>query len=242
MGHFLAVSAFQTNAPDFVQRGIVEYCRLHAVVCEPRVPEPASDERRDACMYTPENGWTRVMWPAFFNIYDFELCRALASKLGLLASTVHVYDDDYWEHLFVRGSEEIHKFWSWPTYFADDPTEAEALRAEWRGDPEALAALLAIPRERIAGYMVHLPLEAEPAPATNRSWLQRLFGGRSTVPPATASRKAYTTDQFAIDDFWVFTDFWRQLGIIYPDPVDEGVHSILRFDDITKLPTEPGED
>ena len=30
--------------------------------------------------------------------------------------------------------------------------------------------------------------------------------------------RAYDADEFELGDFWVFTDFWRALGITYPDP------------------------
>lgn len=183
-----------------------------------------------------------MLWPAYFNVYDFALCRDLAARLRYVVSTVHVYDGDYWEHLFLDGTNEIHKFSSYPTYFAKTAAEAEQFAAEWRGDPKALASLLQIPCERISGYLAHLPLEPAPAdqpvpqPA-ERSWLQKLLGSRpATTPPQRPVRKAYPTDEFGIEDFWVFIDFWRQLGITYPDPVDQGIHSILRFDDIHKLP------
>jgi hypothetical protein len=40
--------------------------------------------------------------------------------------------------------------------------------------------------------------------------------------------KAHADDQFALGDFWVFTDFWRRLGIVYPTP-PQGLTKVLRL-------------
>ena len=50
--------------------------------------------------------------------------------------------------------------------------------------------------------------------------------------------KAYPDDEFPVGDFWVFTDFWRRLGITYPTP-GQNLAAILRLGTNVqkKLPT-----
>lgn len=243
MGDFLAVSAFRMEDCDALCQGIASYCNQYQVKCDVCPGDGQPDEQTDAVVYAPVDGWVRVLWPAYFNIHDFTLCSALASKLRIMVSTVHVYDGDYWEHLFLNGNDEVHRFSSYPTYFATSPEEAEKLRAEWRGDPEALASLFGVPIESISGYLVHLPLEPPSVEPTRQSpirrWLQKLFGGPTSAPRPV--QKAYPGDHHDIEDFWVFTDFWRRVGIVYPDPIDKGIHCVLRLDEFIKLPTHPDE-
>jgi len=65
----------------------------------------------------PANGWTVVLWPAYFNPHDFALARSVASSSGWVIRTVHVYDGDCWEHLSTPGSTELHSYCSRPTYW-----------------------------------------------------------------------------------------------------------------------------
>jgi len=44
------------------------------------------------------------------------------------------------------------------------------------------------------------------------------------------THKAYDADHLDLEDFWVFTDFWAKLGIVYPDPCDQGIACLLRFE------------
>lgn len=237
MGYFLAASAFRTQDCDLLQDGIITYSKEHHSVCAARAADAPYDERTDARVYAPSGDWIRVLWPAYFNLFDFRLCTSLASRLGLTVSTVHVYDSDFWEHLFLKGDETIHRYSSCPDYFGEDSSDAAAYRAVCREDPHAMAALLNVPAEQIAAYFERRPREPAPPPRpVKRSWIDKLLGRRAAVPSfAQTVVRAYPADRHAIDDFWVFTDFWRQIGIAYPEPVDQGVHSILRFDDINKL-------
>ena len=37
----------------------------------------------------------------------------------------------------------------------------------------------------------------------------------------TPTGKVAADDEFDIDNFWVFTDFWKRLGILYPDDMSQ---------------------
>lgn len=231
MGDFLAVSAFRTQDAEVLVQAIMTYCESHGVACKRREDATQWQEKTNVLLYAPENGWIRVLWPMYFNVHDFPLCQTLSSEKGLVVSTVHVYDGDFWEHLFLNNGAVLHKFSSWPDYFAETPEDAARAKAEWKGDPSALSAFLGIPADTLAAYLVHLPItpppgQTSPPKKSVFSWLRR------TNEPAVAASasKAYIDDEFDLDNFWVFTDFWRRLGIKYPDPPNRGIQQVLELD------------
>lgn len=171
MGHFLAVSAFKDQSVDSVATHVKDYLARYGVTCD-AVGEGNPDESQDALLYPPSNNWTVVLWPAYFNIHDFELCGRLSSAMQTLVSTIHVYDDDYWAHGLFRNGSFVDIFASKPAYFAEDADEAQRLRKKWKGNPQVIAAALTIPVESVAPYLVH-------------------------VDQSNAQQKAFPSDEFA---------------------------------------------
>lgn len=213
MGHFLAATAFKTSDMEEVIDSISDYAKKHGVSAD-MAPNPvAEDWRRDAQLYAPDNGWTVVIWPDYFNILDFPLARSIARSTGWLVSTVHVYDGDYWEHLACSGDEEIHQFCSWPEYWADESPQDYQRMIEYDDDPARLASMLDLEPQDLEPYLVSIDTLQDP------------------------NQKAKPTDSFPLENFWVFTDFWEAMGIRYPDP-PEGLEAVVRFGDdlLTKLP------
>jgi hypothetical protein len=215
MGHFLAVSAFAGRPPDEVARHVVEYASRYGVSCVP-TDEQEIDEHHDALVFASARGWTVVLWPAYFNIHDMAACRELSLRMSTLVSTVHVYDDDYWAHLLVRNGEVLDRFASLPGYFAKTPAEKEELRRKWRGDAAAMAQPFGVAADTLRPYLVDLDTRPRPAPARGLKRVLRWAGGTRQVEPEAAPDKAYPDDEFALDNFWVFVDFWRRSGIEYP--------------------------
>ncbi len=238
MGHFLAVSAVRTEDADLVCQAITDYCVGHGCSCDSRDPAGALDERTDLSIHGAANGWVRVLWPSYFNIHDFALCRAISAEKRLTVSTVHVYDGDFWEHLFLDCGRIVHKFSSWPDYFAESPEDAARANAEWTGDPTALAEFAGIPAESISRYLVHVPV-GPPAEGVKLGSAVIFLGDESEAAEPEPI-KAYEGDRFDLENFWVFTDFWRKLGIRYPDPPSEGIVRVLRLSKrlADKLPSE----
>lgn len=227
MGHFLAVSAIRSEDEGHVQNAIIQYCASHGVKCNLRENIEQTSPERDAQVYASHNGWIRVLWPEYFNIHDFPLCEQLSKEMSVAVSTIHVYDDDFWEQLFVSSGEILHRFSSWPDYFAESAEDAAEARKQWKGDPTQLVSFLGIPEDTISRYLVHLPLEPQqPRPAERRGLLG-WFKKAQPVEPTPV--KAYDSDEFPLDFFWVFVDFWNKLGITYPDPPDS-LSSALRLD------------
>jgi hypothetical protein len=240
MGNFLAVSAFKQDDVVEVREAITEYCKAYGVSCRLRQNAVAPSERCDVAIYAPVAGWVRVLWPVYFNIHDFSLCQKLSSQNGWEISTIHVYDDDFWEHLFVNKGQVLHKFSSWPDYFAENPEQAAKAKAEWKGDPGALAAHFGLPQEAISRYLVHMPITAPSSQAEPpKRALFSLFRKKASQAPSQPV-KAYYDDAFELENFWVFTDFWQRLHIKYPEPVDQGIAEIVNLDANfgRKLPTD----
>jgi hypothetical protein len=141
-----------------------------------------------ATVSPPEGGWAVVAWPTYFVGLE-PAALWLSAQFGVVASALTFYDGDFWMHVACERGEYRDQFASMPDYFTEDPAERAALRRRWAGDPATLAALFDRPAGVIAPYLV------EPA-----------------------ARTAFPDDGFDLDDPWVFVDFWRRLGITYPDP------------------------
>lgn len=148
------------------------------------------DPADDVSAFGSVNGWTVVLWPEYFNIHDVAAVADMSGRLGVLASTVHTYDGDYWAHRLFRSGVELDRFASVPGYFAEDPNELLALEQRWAGNAMVVAEAVGCPVGQVAPYLVHVPAGAD---------------GRAG--------KAFADDEFPIDDMWVFVDFWRRLGI-----------------------------
>jgi hypothetical protein len=192
MGLFLATTAFRSNSVDDVVSAITEYLASHDVKFQMKEESWPLSEAIDAMVFAPQNGWVVVLWPNYFNVHDFPMLTSIGNARGWLISGVHVYDGDYWEHLAVRGPERLHEFSSRPTYWSDVPEELERA-AGFDTDPARISAALGIPGDALQPYLVD---------AANVS----------------DTTKAHAEDRFELANIWVFTDFWKRLGITYPDP------------------------
>jgi len=213
MGNFLAVSAFRFQPVGFVSQTIVEYANRYSVSVQVQPSIHMLDGRTDAQVYEPAGDWTVVLWPEYFNIHDFPLARAIAAAKGWMVSTVHVYDGDYWEHLCCSGPSELHVFNSWPAYWKDDAGEDFDRIQKYDSTPSRLAQSLGLAPSSIQPYLVDVQSVAD------------------------LDAKAFPDDEFTLANFWVFTDFWRHLGIQYPDP-PQRLAATLRIgeDFMDKLP------
>lgn len=250
MGDFGAMSAFRTNDSARLQQAIVDYCRGANVGCEVLSADAEFDDHKDAQLAKPVNGWSVVCWPMYANLIDVLLCETLAAELAIMVSSVQIYDGDFWNHHFLNVKERVHEFCSWPAYFGEVNAQSQYCWEPSCRDAARLCALLGVPVEAISGYLVHLPLEPlpnQPAPPPRPkpvTWWQKLFGKTDAVAlkawqaemAKIPRRKAYPDDHCDLDDYWVFTDFWRKLGIHYPDFKPEDLYCVLRIEDVEGLP------
>jgi hypothetical protein len=114
-----------------------------------------------------------------------------------------VYDGAYWEHLAVRGVDELHSYCSRPRYWKDAPSELERV-AKFSPGADRLASAVGVPASVLQPYLVDVDSVSDDG------------------------AKAHADDRFPLADFWVFTDFWRRIGIVYPDP-PENPASVVRL-------------
>lgn len=216
MGHFLAVTAFRTESVHSVTEAISNYVKHREVSIEILPSTAEVDESTDVTVYLPQDGWCVVLWPMYFNIHDFAFVREITStelatgsstvtnlsQSFSTVSTIHVYDGDYWEHLFCANGEELHLFCSNPDYWGDEGEDGG--QQVYKIDPEKMCACLKVDPAKIRPYLVN-------------------------AGELDGKEKAFEQDEFELGDIWVITDFWRQLGITYPDPPDSNVAAVLRL-------------
>jgi hypothetical protein len=141
-----------------------------------------------ATVSPPHDGWSVMAWPTYFVGLE-PAALWLSAEFGAVSSAMTFYDGDFWMHVACERGEYRDQFASMPGYFAEDPDEVAALRRRWAGSPATLSSLFGRPVDEIAPYLV------EPE-----------------------DLRAFPDDTFTLDDPWVFVDFWRRLGITYPDP------------------------
>jgi hypothetical protein len=201
MGEFVAATAFQTERTDQVQDAVAGFFAEH------QWPADRADAgvvgTDDVLIFASVDGWTVVLWPAYFA--DVPAAQFVSQALGVLASSAHIHDGDYWGHTLLRGSDVIDRFASMPDYFTDDPEEAAALARTWAGNPAAVAEAVGRPVADLAPYLVPVVVDGDD-------------DGELNEEPAGLG-KALPGDEFDLDNAWVFIDFWRRLGITYPGDV-----------------------
>jgi hypothetical protein len=212
-GGFDAMTAFRAQSVEDVIGSILEYADRYQVSAA-EVPLTAPlDHQQHAIIYFPPGDWMIVWWPNYFNIHNFPLVRAIAKKKGWLVSTIHVYDSDYWEHLCCSGEIELHTFCSWPSYWKEAGEEDYDLFQNYDPDPIRLAETFEINPDIIRPYLVDVA------------------GVKDN------EQKAFEDDEFPLADYWVFVDFWRRLGIPYPENSDIKGAVYLGNEFMDKLPT-----
>ena len=235
MGHFLACSALRDVDIHEVAGLFAEYARSYGVAVDriDQINESTKDTEM-ALFFAGDNSWSTVLWPEYFNIHDIGTALYLSEKLECLVSTVHVYDGDYWTHVLVENGAVLDRFASLPEYFVSDEKSAAQLRERWRGRPQVLSSRLGVSVDQIQGYLVHA---MQPAPE-RRGW----WPFRRIKQNAAPTGKVFEEDEFSLDDFWVFVDFWRRLGIVYESSPDSAAVRIIlsrNFED--KLPASEEE-
>ena len=195
MGEFINGVAVREADAARVAEALVAYARAHGVDTA-TVGDP---EWGDVTMSATANGWTVLGWPDDAFGRERSAARALSASLGTVASTVSIYDGDYWTHVLFDRGKEVDRFASMPDYFAEDEDEAEQLKREYAGNPAAVAAAIGLDVAQVAPYLAIRPDEDDFEDAY----------------PVSGRGRAFPDDESDLDDAWVFVDFWRRIGIPY---------------------------
>jgi len=190
MSYFLAVSAVRGVPTTRVAEAITQIVGRHGVGLE-QVQTDAVEDGRDVHLFAAQD-WTIVLWPQHFNIHDLPMAESLSAELSTIVSTIHVYDEQYWTHGLFEHGRRLDAFASRPRYFDEEVGADPIDQTEWAGDAGLVARTLRVEPDVIAGYLVQMDR------------------------PNAPTGKVHPDDDFPRDDFWVFVDFWRRLGIDYP--------------------------
>lgn len=243
MGHFFATTAFRTAGEGSVRDAVFDYLKSHDVHAEP-AESGSLDEATDIIIHNQKNGWVVVDWPQYFGLHDFPFAEIASDQMRIDISTIHIYDGDFWEHYYVSSGKPIFFFCSQPDYFG---LENSPYRVGYPADVEQLCRHLKIDKSDVDRYLVDSALaeqetgsqeEARPEGGNIFLFLIRLlayhvrrFENSKNSPAQTASapEKAYPSDEFAVDNIWVFVDFWAKLGIRYSE-AEENIYSVMRIE------------
>jgi hypothetical protein len=140
MGLFLSATAVRHAPADDVAKVVESWCSDHFVVCtEATGRDVPSGSKID--VHAPIEGWTTVLWPLYFIPY-VEVAEHLSATLGTTVSAVNVYDSDCWQQVLVDRGEVVDRYATDPRYLASDLEPVDVVAPRWRGDPDAVAALL----------------------------------------------------------------------------------------------------
>jgi hypothetical protein len=225
MGEYLATSAFRHRSVSEVVQGIgalVSRFDLEVEILADRrergEEEEATSDETSTLVTAPRNGWTVVLWPEAF-VADEPFYRDLSAITKALLSTVQVYDGGSWDHWLFNNGKVLDLFASDPTVHPATPQEAEPLRQQMRGDAEVIAAQVGISPDAIRPYLEYRP--DTPRRRTTRGLKALLqWLGWTSQEHYYETIKAFPEDEFDLGNPWVFVDFWRRLGIAYPEDAD----------------------
>lgn len=179
-----------------VAAAVFRYAEKHGAPAEFVEPD-SGDGRSTVDLWAPRNGWIVTIWPTHFTGLN-AVAQWLSGELTTLVSTIDVYDGDFWNHVLWRDGAEADRFSSWPDHFEADRHEAKRLKQEWAGRPDVLAESFGVPENHITPYLI------PPYSSGVFGWWMR-------------RRKPFPDDTTELADIWIFIDFWRRLGIHYPD-------------------------
>ncbi len=206
LGAFVHTTAFRTADVAALSAAICRYAEAHGVVT---TEVPVSDEfASNTLLFQPQNGWTVVFWPDYFLGHDVAAALALSRELHVVASVVFVEDGRYWAHVLVENGAVVDRFCPHPGRVAQI-----APAAEWCGEAALQAQKFGVPVADLAPYLRDLDAAAEAAKPPKPGFFARFF---APEPPPFAAGPAFPDDEYDLDDYDVFVDFWRRAGIHWP--------------------------
>jgi hypothetical protein len=216
MGGFISMTALRVTDPPAVAAAVARYGDTHGVPAD--VLPAAEVTSPDIARVTPPaDGWVIVDWPRYTTGL-LKASRWLSAELAALTSAVNFYDGESWSHVVFEAGHVRDRYASDPHGMVSDWTSLAEAKGRWAGNPVVVARLFDRPVSEIAAYFVRPRME----------WFRRLLGR-----PSTLERKAWPDDHAELIDPWVFVDFWRRLGITYPesDPATHPYSLAIQFAD-----------
>jgi hypothetical protein len=206
VGEFVAVSAFRCAGPEQALDGVRGFLAAHGFGASEVPAGAAVDGDHDVLAYPSPGGWVVLLWPRYWASPPASV--HVSAQLGTVGSAVTIVGGDYWTHTLLRDGEILDRFASMPDYDTDDPAEIVRRSARYAGDAARVAEVLDCPADQVSPYLVH-------AMATEHADKRAPDILLDHADPGPA----FPDDEYERDNPWVFVDFWRRIGIAYPDDV-----------------------
>jgi hypothetical protein len=211
VGAFVSCTAFRTTDAAALSAAICAYVAAHGVSC---TAVAVNDEfTNNTRIFQPKDGWTVVFWPDYFVGFDVPAAAAITRDLHLLASVVFVADGGYWAHVLIENGETLDRFCCRPAQLCSHPSQPPVDAQDWRGNAVLLARKFGVTESALAPYLRNLDAEAEAAKPPKPGFFARFF---APAPPPFVAGAAFKDDEYDLDDYDVFADFWRRAGIHWP--------------------------
>jgi hypothetical protein len=209
MGLFLFASAIRNIASEDIVPAIRVYLKRRGITADVRLYSEWRSSKNNAgfdihniisqpismtSIYPPLNRWTVII----FNNCHFEekdISKYLSLELQTLISLVEVLDSEVWYHFLFYNGKQVDQFCSNPYEY-----EQKETYELFRGNQKKLAFYFEVEEQLIAPYLVFITSE-------NRD--DYIF------------KKAFANDTYSIGDEWIFIEFWKRLGIEYPNILPE---------------------
>ena len=150
MGVFLTVTAVRDATAEEVAAVVESWCSDHFIVCSDATGRDVPDANSIG-IFAPVDGWTIVLWPGYFVPFA-EVAEHLSAALATVASGVDVYDSDCWEQVLCDRGRVVDRYATDPRFLTSQPESLDVVAARWRGDPDAVAALLGCSARDVARH------------------------------------------------------------------------------------------
>ncbi|MFX1497736.1 MAG: hypothetical protein ACFFBH_09435 [Promethearchaeota archaeon] len=145
-------------------------------------------------VYPKLNNWSIVIYNNC-HFEEKEISKFVSIQLQTLVSLIEVYDSDVWYHYVFFNGNQVDQFCSSPEEYEN--------RENWnslKGNLKKVSFYFDVEEQIIKPYFFQFNSE-------NRSNYQ--------------FNKAHEDDRYPLGSEWVFIDFWKRLGIIYPSMTPE---------------------
>lgn len=138
---------------------------------------------------------------------DYLICRLVGAALGVPWIETRIQEGALWDYSLYEGANDVDEFSTLPEYWEDDEQAAEKKDL---GNPDLLARLWNVPKERVERYVRHWGME----PLDDGVFDTKLKG------------KAYDSDKHGYGSIYQMFDFLSALGAV--DPMAHGIlHRII---------------
>jgi len=209
MGLFLFVSAIKNKTPIEITASIKSYLIRNNVKADIVSFSEwiESKQKKDfdihdiisqpismTAVYPARNNWSIVIYNNC-HFEEKEISKFMSIQLQTIVSLIEVYDSDVWYHYVYYNGNQVDQFCSYP--------EEYEKKENWhifKGNVKKMAFYFEVEEQIIEPYLIQFNSD-------NR--LDYQFN------------KAHEDDQYPLGNEWVFIDFWKRLGIIYPSITPE---------------------